>query len=110
MDEVDLSQRVKETLNNLAQEIGQSYQLPSYLKPLLTEGQATVVFRLYKNRIILETPFYSPPPLDTIPVMPVVAVTEEPPKIEVVELETPKAETEATEEPAKQKRKRKNEV
>ena len=100
MDEITLSQAVKEALVSLTQELAQSYSLPQYLKPLL-DGEATVVFKVYKGKVQLTAP---------IRVMPVVAVTEEPPKIEVVELETPKAETEATEEPAKTKRKRKNEV
>ena len=96
MDEIALSQAVKEALLNLAQEIGQSYRLPAYLKPLLN-GEATVNFKVYKGKVLLSAP------------EPVIIVTETP--IEVEKLETPIIPIEQSETaPPKPKRKRRSEV
>jgi hypothetical protein len=96
MNEIDLSQAVKEALVALTQEIGQSYSLPSYLKPLL-DGEATVIFKVFKHKVQLTAP------------VPIIEVIETP-ITEVVKLEEPKAEPEQTEISEKPKRKRRSEV
>jgi len=54
MDEAELSQIVSEQLRLLGGQIGRAVNLPSVMKPLLVEGEAVVLLRMYRGQLRLD--------------------------------------------------------